>query len=179
MANDTSVGTILTTPLKMRLLNAFCSQHLESSIQLSVKYWDDLITKNTLALAASHFHLQFENMVKIRSNENPKTLPRFNKNRILPQHKDDLKEVLLYTQTVSKEHSMLHGYLSAVLNRCTHIEDVFSMVPTSLHSPLFTVASPDPKLVSTAKLPDYLQKYHQKAVDWVELKNTRNFLLGK
>lgn len=179
MANEPVLGKPLTTPLKMKLLSSFCSKHLESNIQLLVEYWDDLITQNTLALAASHFHLQYENTIKIRSNENPKTLPRFNKNRLLPEYKEDLKEVLNYQHKLNQEHSMLHGYLSAVLNRCPHVEDVFAMVPRSLHSPLYAVVTPTPGITSTAKLPDDLKKYHQKAIDWVELQNTRNFLLGK
>lgn len=170
----------LTTSHKLKIQSAFCTDHLSTSIELLRKRWDELITENTLALASSHFHLQTDTKIILRSHENPKTLPRWGRNRILPIYRDKLKEVEAYELEVTQDHSMLSAYMSAVLNRSYYLEDVLSIVPDELHEPIVkVVGSSAYEHTSNAQLPADVAAYHDKAINWVKVQNVRNFLLGK
>lgn len=170
----------LTTSHKLKIQSAFCTDHLSSSIELLRKRWDELITENTLALATSHFHLQTDTKIVHRTGENPKNLPRWGRNRILPALRDKLKEVEAFELEVTQDHSMLSAYMSAVLNRSHYLEDVFSIVPDELHKPIErAVGVLSCGHASNAQLPADVAAYHDKAINWVKVQNVRNFLLGK
>lgn len=168
----------LDTSLKLKLLHTFCDTHLSSSIQLLQKRWDTLITENTRKLARSHYHLQFDNRLVLRSGESDKFLPRWDRNRIHPDYLAELKEVLAYEAEVKKDHSMLSSFMTTVLNRSSCVADIYSMIPTGLHDPLYRVKKPPYGETSTKKLPPELMKYHDQAIAWIEVQNVRNFLLG-
>lgn len=169
----------LTTSHKLKIQSAFCNDHLSISIDLLRKRWDELITENTLALASSHFHLQTDTKIILRTQENPKTLPRWGRNRILPAFRSKLKEVEAYEQEVTQDHSMLSAYMSAVLNRSHYLDDVFTIVPDELHKPIVRVVGNSVYKGTNAQLPDDVAAYHDKAINWIKVQNVRNFLLGK
>lgn len=172
-------STLLDNRLKMQISAQFCEHFTkEEAKELNAK-WDELITKNTLALGASHFHLVHQGMTKLRQGEDMRKLPRWDRNKLLPEFNAEFEEIMVEDRQFTADHSMLASLIAVVLNRAKCVQDLYSMLPESLHAPIHKRTGEENYYSSNLKLPDELMGYYNRALNWVTRKEVNKFLLGE